>query len=772
MIQFTYLPRWPWVAGGAVLVLASLWWSYRRAKGKPTFSLRLFLVAVRFAAIAAVVLCLMDPQWVKTITHQPKSRLAVLLDSSRSMGIRDVPAGRMAAAKEWVQKNVTPAVPKGVSISSFSFDQTLMPLQKLDSASPTGSVTALSGALESLLAAAGEDPLSGVILLSDGIENVGQPLDRVARLYRRKGIPIHTVVVGTTNEIRDLILENVQVKRAVPNEAPTRVGLLLRSPGYKDKTVAIQIRSQKEVIAVHEVKLSGTSQKVEIEITPRQKGFQIYEANIAPQPGEWLTTNNRRLFGVEVMDPTIRVIYMEGTPQQSTSPKAEWKYLKDALESDPNVKVKTLFRQFGANGQYLNTIDSDLDTGEKIYPVEHPTHGFPKTLEGLLDYDVVIHSDIKKESFKPEQLKNIARFVQEYGGGFVMIGGNSAFGKGGYHRTILDRIIPVAMGEENDSQARVVRMRAPPSVLNHPIMNIGATREETEEIWGRKFPVLHGCNRVERAKPGAVVLGEDLSYQTPFGRGLLLAVQEIGQGRSMAFTSDTTRSWGRDFETIWGEPINPKLALSEENCDSRYYRQFWVNAIRWLASGRVSRTNNPVTLELAKSYCFPGESVAARVQVRTADLKEVSNAEVSLLLSVGMKTNTAVAARYEASTRSYVADLQSVVAGDFRVTAVARSKGARLGEDHQLLIAEATDAEMAELRARPDAMAALARDSGGKACASGDQGPALAGSMFANVPPPRIEHRRKPVWDKWVWLALILGLLSVEWGMRRVRGMA
>lgn len=772
MIQFTYLPRWPWVVAGAALVLSLLWWSYRRAKGKPGLPLRWLLVALRFVAIGAVVICLMDPQWVETIMHHPKSRVAVLLDASRSMSIRDVPNGRMAAAKEWVQKHVTSAVPKGVLVSSFTFDHSLTPLPVLDSASPTGSGTALSGALESLLTATGEDPLSAVILLSDGIENAGQPPDRVARFYRRKGIPIHTIVVGTTNEMRDVILENVQVRRAVPNEAPTRLGLLVRSPGYKDKTVAIQIRLQKEVIAVHEVTLNGGSQKVEVEIIPRRKGFQIYEATIAPQPDEWMTTNNRRLFGVEVVDPTIRVIYMEGTPQQSSSPKAEWKYLKDALESDPNVKVKTLFRQFGANGQFLNTVDSDPTTGEKIYPVEHPTQGFPRTLAGLLEYDVVIHSDIKKESFKPEQLVSIARFVEEYGGGFVMIGGNSAFGKGGYHRTILDRIIPVAMGDGNDAQARGLRMHVPPSALAHPIMNLGATRAETALIWSVKFPLLHGCNRVDRAKPGAIVLGEDLSYQNAFGRGLLLAVQEIGKGRSMAFTSDTTRSWGKDFETTWGEPINPRMALSEDNCDSRYYRQFWVNAIRWLASGRVGQTNNPVTLELAKSYCFPGESVAARVLVRDADSKDVSNAEVSLLLSGGGRTHTAVAARYETSTRFYVADLKSAVAGDFRVTAVARSKGVKLGEDEQLLIAEEADVEMAELRARPDLMAALARDSGGSTGSSTDQGLALASSMFSNVPPPRIEHRRKPVWDKWVWLALILGLLSIEWAIRRVRGLA
>lgn len=104
----------------------------------------------------------------------------------------------------------------------------------------------------------------------------------------------------------------------------------------------------------------------------------MYEVSVSTTPGEWLASNNQRPFGLEVVDPTLRVVYMEGTPQNNQSPQPEWKYLKDALQSDPGIQVTTLYRQFGNNGQYLNTVDSDPETGERIYPVEHPTQGFPK----------------------------------------------------------------------------------------------------------------------------------------------------------------------------------------------------------------------------------------------------------------------------------------------------------------------------------------------------------------------------------------------------------
>jgi len=771
MIRFTYMPELKWLVISAALSAAAVVLSYTWAKGRANRWLRLSLAGVRWVVITGLVLCLLDPQWIDAIKHQQKSRIAVLLDTSRSMGIKDIPQNRLAAAQGWLQNQFASAAPPDVDIDYYTFNQTLAPLNSVNSATASGDATGLADALQGLLAAPREDPLAGVLVCSDGIENVTRDPESVARLYHRKGIPLHTLTVGTTNDVQDIILENVQVKRAVPNQAPTRIGISLRSAGYRDQVVPVEILHANRVIASAQLKLKDGPQRVELDFTPRDRGFQVYEVKIPVQNGEWLATNNRRVFGLDVLDPTIRVIYMEGTPQQGGSPMPEWKYLKDALESDPNIKVKTLYRRFGSNGQFLNTIDADPETGEHIYPVEHPTKGFPRTMAELLKYDVVIHSDIRTDSFSGEQLQNMARLVEEFGGGFVMIGGNSAFGKGGYHRTILDKIIPVAMEQENDSHARPISLRVPSIALAHPVMAIGSTRQETEQIWTEKFPTLYGCNLVDRAKPGAVVLGVDGAARNQYGPRLLLAVQNIGKGRSMAFTSDTTRTWGRDFETIWGEPINPALPLTEGNCDSRYYRQFWVNAVRWLAAGRIGKTNSPVTLELAESYCASGEKVGASVKVRGNDLAPVGNADVALCLSTTGQTNVIIPAAYDRVNQAYEADLAPPSDGTFTVTASATMTGKKLGEDRQLLVCESGDREMADLRANPELMADLARISGGKTFSLSEQHPQLS-SVFGTPAPASIEYRHTPLWDKWWWLSLILVLLTLEWSARRLSGLA
>src|SRR2546422_5816863 len=99
MIQFTYMPEARWLIGGGVLVASLLFLSYFWARGRTNRWLRVGLMGLRWLAIAAVAVCLLDPQWVQAIKHQQKSRVAVLLDTSRSMGTKDVAQGRLAAAQ-------------------------------------------------------------------------------------------------------------------------------------------------------------------------------------------------------------------------------------------------------------------------------------------------------------------------------------------------------------------------------------------------------------------------------------------------------------------------------------------------------------------------------------------------------------------------------------------------------------------------------------------------------------------------------------------------
>jgi len=270
----------------------------------------------------------------------------------------------------------------------------------------------------------------------------------------------------------------------------------------------------------------------------------------------------------------IRVLYMEATGDE------EIFFLKHALEEQTNIVVKALFYdQRGETRAARNEIVYvDQRNGDKVHRVQHTRHGYPKTLEQLLRYDVVICSDVARTAFTAEQMSNTVSFVATYGRGFAMIGGQTSFGSGYYDQTPLEQIIPVEMSASRDNVDRQFQVRIPTAAVDHPILKLDANAAENRNAWERLPPFL-GFNRVDGPKPGAIVLWEHSTEQTAKGPSVILAIQEIGQGRTLAFTTDTTAKWGRAFEQEWGP-------------DSRHYKQFWANAVRWLAAKRVAMPIN------------------------------------------------------------------------------------------------------------------------------------------------------------------------------------
>src|SRR5436190_9855860 len=99
------LPR-HFLAVGLFVALGWIGVSYWLALSKPRGLAKFFLPLLRLATVSGIVVCLLDPQRVTRIEHQQASRMAVLLDTSRSMNIQDVAPNRLEACKQWVQSRL------------------------------------------------------------------------------------------------------------------------------------------------------------------------------------------------------------------------------------------------------------------------------------------------------------------------------------------------------------------------------------------------------------------------------------------------------------------------------------------------------------------------------------------------------------------------------------------------------------------------------------------------------------------------------------------
>ncbi len=73
-----------------------------------------------------------------------------------------------------------------------------------------------------------------------------------------------------------------------------------------------------------------------------------------------------------------------------------------------------------------------------------PPSAFPQDAAALSRYDAVVFQNVPAETITGRQQTVLARYVNDLGGGFAMLGGPDSFGAGGWTNTIIDRsILPV-----------------------------------------------------------------------------------------------------------------------------------------------------------------------------------------------------------------------------------------------------------------------------------------------------------------------------------------
>jgi hypothetical protein len=184
-------------------------------------------------------------------------------------------------------------------------------------------------------------------------------------------------------------------------------------------------------------------------------------------------------------------------------------------------------------------------------------------------------------------------FVKVRGGGLLMLGGENSFNLGGYQNTPIADLLPVHLtgaGNAGDSFAdEKFTMQVTREGADDEILRLSGNADENIAQWNL-MPPLKGYNPLYAAKPGAAVLAKHPKPGPDGRQSVVLAVQEVGAGRTGIFAAANSWRW----------------AMLRPASDDTY-RRFWSQTIRWLAAGskellsvsvdtRVAGVGQPVTL--------------------------------------------------------------------------------------------------------------------------------------------------------------------------------
>jgi uncharacterized membrane protein len=739
-----------WVGSSIVVAIALLAW--RASRGVSPLRRAPLIVLRVAAALLALVVFLEPAVELRQVAREP-NRVALVIDDSRSMGLRDAPRGptrteRVRALLD-ASGDAFASWRKLHQLDVYTFSDVLA-AASLDSVArgePRGDATLIRKTLEAVRARYDGRDLAGVVLISDGAatgdlddKGEGGMRDFLASLDTR----IHTVTPVRPG-LRDVAVRQVLADEFAFVRTVVRIEAVIRSTGYGPRRVLVNLSSDGQVARQKYVDLpaDGTATVV-FEVTPPRVGRYLYEISTPVADDEAVATNNSRAFVLRVIRDKIRVLQVAGAPSWDV------RAMRAMLEDNPNVDLISFF--------ILRTQDSiSLVPSDEMSLIPFPTRELFE--QQLPSFDVII---LQNFEFTPyglgDYLENIRAYV-EGGGGLAMLGGNMSFSSGGYYATPVARALPVELLDPYATRL-VDETEFSPALTeagkSHPVTALRYAVPDNLAAW-KALPPLEGVNLVAGARPDATVLAVHPRLRTAAGQPMpVIVVGEHGKGRTLAITTDSL--WRFGF-----------VAAARPGDDGRQYTRLWENAIRWLIQDPDLR-NLHVDTD-AVEY-VPGAPVRVNLRLLGRDYQPLPGGTIALRWQLGADPATAVPVGAseitvgDDGTGSF--DLHGLVPGAYRVEATAMVAGKEVAANDIFLVRDAT-AELDEPTGDLGRLATIAAGSGGRALATADSLPAdLA------FDPPRVVRvdRRADVelWSRPLLIVLLLLLLGSEWLLRQRSG--
>lgn len=693
------------------------------------------------------------------LPDQP-AQVQFLVDASRSMALEQ-PQSRSLQVQQAIQMVdlQLQQQPNRPRVQLFRFGKDLASAADLSQLQPVDNVTRLAEALEQLPTRYSRELPRGVVVFSDGVVDDSERLSDVARAYRSMQVPIHVYPVGGSNVRGDVAIDELVVPPRVDAGVKAPIRCVVRGTGYEGERIVLQVRAanrpQLPPLATLPITLSDKPQSFEmiVEAIP-EFGELILEA--PPLEGEVSEQNNRIPFQLSKAPRKLKVLYMEGTGG------TEYRWVRDALQEDKDIECVSLV----ADQQYVQR--------PRLQRVDDAYRGFPATREELLQFDCVICSDISIGAFTREQLDWTVELVDKRGGGFMMVGGITSFGAGGWDQTVWDQLIPVDMTGGVLGRGWLYhnfRVKIPEDALSHPILKIVEDPEQNRRVL-EAMPEFLGTNYMQRLKPAATVLALSATPIPQAGIMPIFACQSYGRGRTFAFAPDTTADWGRFFESQWGEG------------DNRYFRRFWRNAVRWL-SENSNAGNKRLQIETDRVIYRVGQPIQITVRAFDDQNRETIDYQLAALVKSATRKTTALIAAatplistpqgtaYSGTLETQSLDLAaesngSAVLSSVEVDVIATHNEKEVLRATTRVMVLPDLHELVQPRAQSEVLEQLSAATGGKTLRRSADLTALLRDM--PVTPGDSIISRQPLWDSpWIWL-LILTLLAIEWSMRRLSG--
>jgi uncharacterized membrane protein len=700
------------------------------------------VLTLRLAALAIAIVAVLHPVLVVSEAVPQRNVVGVLVDDSRSMRIADLDGTTRSEAVRRLLGGPDSSMFKALAdkfvVRLFRFSGNGERVAQLADLTYDGARTQVGPALEAARQELTGVPLSGLVLVSDGADNSSGSLTDAVLSLGARHVPVFTVGVGRERFTKDIELSRVEAPRSVLEGASLVVDVLIAQRGYNGQKVQLIVEDGGRIVSTHAVTLSGDGEAVpvRVRVPTTEAGARVLSFRIPPQPGEMVAQNNLQKAIVNVSDRREKILYIEGEP------RSEMPFIRRALREDKNVQLVTLQRL--AKDQFRRfSVDDSLDL----------VAGFPKTRDELFAYKGIILGSIEASFFTGDQLRMMADFVSERGGGLLALGGRRALGEGGYGGTPVAEVLPVDFAITPDAKGeyfKELKVDVTTAGAIHAATQIAEAESLSAKRW-KTMPPVSSVNRIGRAKPGASVL---LSGTPTKGgdKETVLAFQRYGRGKTIVFPVQDSWMW----------QMEATVTLEDMTFES-----FWRQMLRWLVNDVPSR----VMVAAAGDQVAPGDPVELDAEISDRTFLKVNNAEATARVTSPSGNVSEMPLEWSVTRDGeYKASFTPTEKGLYRVDVRTRIGTDSLVSDPSYIASGDLTTEYFGAEMRAPLLRRIADETGGRFYAGDKVGDLAKDIVFTDVGNTVVD--RKDLWDMPIVFLLLLGLITSEWGYRKMRGLA
>ncbi|MBW4969148.1 vWA domain-containing protein [Croceibacter atlanticus] len=302
---------------------------FQYLKSKKERTKRSFMLALlRFVSIFGILLLLINPKFTNTSYVLEKSNLVLAVDNSQSINYFKS-TDEVTAFVASIRENIN--IQKKYNISTFTFGNKLKAQDTFSFSENQTNVTSAFKELQDIY----KGKVAPTVIITDGNQTYGEAYQYAAKKYKQD---VYPVIVGDTTSYQDLKISQLNANRYAFLNNKFPVEIIANYNGNSAVSTKLNVFQNGRVIYSQPLSFSKekTSEIVQVTLPVTSIGVKTYTVSLQALDAEKNTVNNKKSFGIEVIDERTNVLILTSIihPDLGT--------LKKAIESNEqrNVTIK------------------------------------------------------------------------------------------------------------------------------------------------------------------------------------------------------------------------------------------------------------------------------------------------------------------------------------------------------------------------------------------------------------------------------------------------